>query len=98
MRVSVDKRIEKILRNFSRPDRARIDKVVELFLDKGFLLSEIHLKKLTRAIWELRAGRIRLLFGLVENEAIIVNAFIKKTAKTPLPEIRLAERRLADYI
>ena len=98
MKVSADKRIKKILYSFSEADRARIDRVVELFTDKGFLLSEIYLKKISKNVWELRPGRIRLLFGIIDDEAIIVNIFVKKTAKTPLKEIRLAESRLADYL
>ena len=98
MKVSTDRRTEKLLNRLSRPERARIARVVGLFSEKGFLLSELYLKKLTRSIWELRAGNIRLLFGIVENEAIIVNVFLKKTAKTPLKEIKLAEKRLVEYL
>lgn len=97
MRVSVDERVKKDLGRLSIPERARVNRVVNLFRDEGFLLNELHLKKLTRKIWELRPGRIRLLFGIAGDEAIIVNIFAKKTAKTPLKEIQLAERRIAEY-
>jgi len=98
MKVSVDKRVEKVLRTFSAIDRSRIDKVVELFQEQGFTLGEKYLKKLTKSIWELRPGRIRVLFGMVESEMIIVNVFMKKSMKTPNQEIILAERRIRDYI
>lgn len=98
MKVSTDKRVTKILYNFPVGERARINKVVELFEENGFLLNEIYLKKLSKKVWELRPGRIRLLFGIIGNEAIIVNIFVKKTAKTPLKEIKLAESRLAHYL
>ncbi len=98
MKVSIDRRTEKLLNRLSRPEKARIARVVGLFSEKGFLLSEIYLKKLTRSIWELRAGNIRLLFGVVEAEAIIVNVFLKKTAKTPPREIELASKRLMEYL
>ena len=65
MKVNIDKRVKKILYSFSETDRARINKVVELFTDKGFSLSEIYLKKLSKNIWELRPGRVRLLFGTI---------------------------------
>lgn len=98
MKVAVDKRIERILSSFSQSERARIDRVVDLFTDKGFLLSEIYLKKLSNNVWELRPGRVRLLFGVIDNKAIVVNAFLKKTQKTPLKEVKLAESRLTEYL
>lgn len=98
MKVSTDRRTEKLLNRLSRPERARVARVVGLFSEKGFSLSEIYLKKLTKLIWELRAGNVRLLFGVVESEAIIINIFLKKTAKTPLKEIDLANRRLMEYL
>mgnify|MGYP001563103860 CR=1 FL=1 len=98
MKVNIDKRVKKILYSFSETDRARINKVVELFTDKGFSLSEIYLKKLSKNIWELRPGRVRLLFGTIHGETIIVNIFVKKTTKAPLKEIRLAESRLVGYL
>jgi len=98
MKVTVEKRIERILSSFSQTERARIDRVVELFTDKGFLLSQIYLKKLSKTVWELRPGRVRLLFGIIDDEAIIVNVFLKKTQRTPLKEVKLAERRLTEYL
>ena len=98
MKVNVDKRVKKILYSFSKADRARIDRVVELFTDKGFSLNEIYLKKVSKKIWELRPGRVRLLFGIIDDEAVIITVFVKKTAKTPLRELRLAESRLAEYL
>ena len=98
MKVSVDPRIERPLQRFSKQERAKIAQVVHLFSSGGFGLGEKHLKKLTRNIWELRPGNTRLLFGVVQNRAMIVNVFMKKTNKTPPREIELAERRLAEYL
>lgn len=97
-RTFIDERVEKTLQSFTKPDRARIDRVRELFEEEGFALSELYLKKIAGSIWELRAGSIRLLFGAMKKEAIIVNAFRKKTAKTPSREIRLAEKRFKDHL
>lgn len=97
MNITSDKRVEKFLQHLSETDRARVNRTVQFFEEKGFLLDTRYLKKLTNKIWELRPGKIRLLFGIVKGEAIVVNAFIKKTQKTPLTELKLAERRLAEY-
>ncbi len=94
----LDKRIRKVIDNFTESDRARIRKTVGLFRTKGFIIGEDYLRKLTKHIWELRPGKIRLLFGMIEGTAVFVNVFIKKSQKTPLKEIKLAERRLSEYI
>lgn len=64
-----------------------------------------YFKKLvnTEDLWEVRVdvGRntFRLL-GFFDGRELIVltNSFQKKTQETPLPEIRLAEERKADYL
>lgn len=97
-KVHVDKRIRKKIAQFSRSDKVKIARITELFSERGFLLSEIYLKKLSDTIWELRPGRIRLLFGAIGNDAVIVNVFMKKTMKTPRKEIEIAERRFTEYL
>lgn len=95
--VISDKRTEKFLENLTEADRARVNRTVQFFGEKGFLLDTRYLKKLSSKIWELRPGRVRLLFGLAGGEAVVVNAFFKKSQKTPLKELKLAERRLTEY-
>lgn len=94
----LDEREHKIIIKFGQSDRARIDKLRSLFEDKGFSLTEVYLKKLTSKIWELRSGRVRLLFGIIAYKAYITNVFIKKSQKTPLKEIKLAEKRFKEYL
>ncbi len=56
IKVSVDRRVEKILDGFSKIEQSRIARTVKLFQDSGFLLDQRYLKKLTNKIWELRPG------------------------------------------
>lgn len=98
MRFYNDPRIDKQLRFLSRKDSSRIVQVSELFENAGFELTELYLKKLTKNIWELRAGRWRLLFGIIKQTAVAVHIFRKKTQKTPKHEIELAEKRLKEYL
>ena len=64
-----------------------------------------YLKKLvnTQDIWEVRvqiSGNIFRLLGFFDAESLIVlnHAFQKKTQKTPLKEIKIAENRKKDYL
>lgn len=97
MKVSNDSRVDKDIRALPYKDNSRVVQVINLFSNHGFNVREPYLKKLTKNLWELRAGRFRLLFGLIEGEAVIVNMFLKKTQKTPRKEIELAQKRLKEY-
>lgn len=98
MEVSNNPRVDRKIRSLALKDSARIVRIIDLFKESGFSLKDLFLKKLTRNLWELRTGRWRLMFGIVNNKAIIVNIFLKKTQKTPKKEIGLALRRLEEYL
>lgn len=98
MKIYVDPRADKIMKTLSKEDGAIVAKVVDLFQDYNYNLTEQHLKKLTKNLWELRAGRWRLLFGLVGGCTVIANILLKKTQKTPKKEIDLAIKRLKEYL
>jgi len=55
----------------------------------------------TGGLWELRVPfggqSFRLLFFIEGNLLVMVHAFFKKTAKTPLKEINTAINRMKDY-
>ena len=97
MKVIYDPRVDKIIRGLPEKHNSRVVGVVDLFIDGGFNLSALYLKKLKSQIWELRAGRYRLLFGTNGPNAVITNIFLKKTQRTPNLEIKLAVQRLKQY-
>lgn len=97
MRVLYHPKVYKVIRNLSENDNSRVIKVIDFFITYGFNLSELHLKKITRRVWELRAGRYRLLFGLIRSGIIITSIYYKKTQKTPKKVIKLSIQRLNEY-
>jgi phage-related protein len=97
-KVSIDPRVDRKIRFLSKQDSARIIGTIELFKENGFNLTELYLKKLTRGLWELRARKWRLLFGIIDKEAVIVSIFLKKAQKTPKKEIELGLQRLKEYL
>lgn len=97
MKVRNDPRVDKKIRFLPLKESAKIVSVIELFEVGGFSISELYLKKLRQGLWEFRAGRWRLLFGVIDNEGVIVNMFLKKTQKAPKKEVDLALRRLNEY-
>lgn len=64
-----------------------------------------YMKKLagTDGLWELRAaygGDAFRLLGFFDGPmlVVVVSGFMKKTERTPVPEIELAEQRRRDYL
>lgn len=97
MKVVYHPEVEKIIRSLSEKDESRVMNVIDLFLDYRFHLPQTYLKKITREIWELRTGRYRLLFGIINGDVVVVVFFMKKTRKTPKQDIERANRRLKQY-
>jgi phage-related protein len=77
--------------------------VLEFFEESNVIASQ-YFKKLknTDDIWEIRviySGNIFRLLGFFDlsNIFILTNGFVKKTQKTPMSEIRIAEKRKYEY-
>lgn len=97
MKVIYHPEVEDKILSLENADSARVYKLMDLFLKYKFSLSQLYLKKLTKGIWELRPGKYRLLFGMANENVIVVTIFKKQTQKTPMREIKLALRRLKEY-
>ena len=87
------------------PDSARAKMVrhIELLAAYGVLLKEPYTKQLRGKIRELRVadkiGAVRVLyFGFIEGRFILLHGFIKKTEKTPVREIDIAEKRMKGFL
>jgi phage-related protein len=56
-------------------------------------------KKLESELWELRSklsvGRARVIFSVEPKSLVLLHAFIKKSRKTPKPDLKTARKRLA---
>lgn len=54
-------------------------------------------RKLDQGLWEVRVdlpNRIaRVLFTIVDAQAVLLHGFIKKSQKTPAPDLAVAKRR-----
>ena len=97
LKVITDGRVKKFLETLSQADQARVPGFIELFEQNGFTLPSQYLKKLENNLWELRPGNVRLLLGKAGTNFIVVNAFKKKTQKTPRKEIETARKHIEEY-
>lgn len=83
--------------------KAKVFRTIELLKEYGVLLKEPYTKHIRGKIRELRIkdnqGAIRVLyFTYTGKRFILLHGFIKKTEKTPVQDIELAEKRLNDFI
>ena len=64
----------------------------------GTRIGEPIVKHIDGDIWELRPLSHRIFFFYrKDNEFVLLHHFVKKTNKTPLKEIKQAERNMEDY-
>lgn len=83
--------------------RAAIYEAVEVLCEEFPNIKNESIKPLKGKIWELRVtdyrGRQhRLLYVVIGRNFIILHVFTKKTRKTPVKDLQLAERRLKDVL
>lgn len=83
-------------------EAARVVRQIDLLEEFGTNLPFPYTSHIRGSIWELRVrtGRNRhriLYFASRGNRIVLLHAFLKSSAKTPEPDIRVAEARLKDY-
>ena len=91
--------IKKFIEKLSVNLRSKSVRSLELLEEFGLFTSPKYLKKITGTpLWELRVlGKISVRYLLIfsqRKEIIILNAFVKKTQKLPLREVKKAILRL----
>lgn len=95
--------VKEFLNSLSLPARARVVKLFNRLTEYGVLLKEPYTRQVRGKIRELRIrdnqGAIRILyFTYTGKRFILLHGFIKKTEKTPVQDIELAEKRMNDFI
>jgi phage-related protein len=93
------------LKSLPKKDAAKILREIDLLQEFGLSLGQPHLKKFTdtNGLWELRVklsnNNYRIFYFTVkDNTFVILNAFHKKTQKTPSRELSKAISYMNEYI
>ena len=98
--VKIDARAEKEFRKFSFEVQSEFKSLIQA-LSLGGRLELPNGKKIGRSLFEIRVkfgGEYRSIYAyLVSDKVIILHFFKKKTQKTPIKSIKVAERRLRYY-
>jgi len=91
--------VENEMKDFGAKSFARILRTVELLEEFGIGLDEDYVEQVEGKIWELRISRYRVLyFAFHGKQFVLLRAFMKKTRKTPRKEIKIAQKRMDDYV
>jgi phage-related protein len=98
MNVSViDEKTKKFIMELELSSRSKVSRLIDLLERYGEQIGSPHSKKLTKDIFELRTIgglAVRLLYVFHDRGAMILHGYIKKTQKTPIRELMIAERKL----
>ena len=87
------------IKSFSPKAIAKIVRTINLLSEIGILIGGDYVDHISEKLWELRVDRYRVLYFMVTGRKfVMLRAFIKKTRKTPIGEIRIAETRINDYL
>lgn len=91
-------KVKKFLETLDKTRRARIDRFYDLFEEYGRFLGSRYLKKITKNVWELRPGDVRLFLTIRGHKAFVVHAMRKKTQKIPKRDLNLMIKRIKEEI
>lgn len=99
--IEIDVRAAKEIDTFSEDVKIKITALLDILSRDGFL-KEPNGKRIDEDIFEIRikhSGQFRVLYAyMVKSKVLVLSAFVKKTQKTPLKEIKKAKKRLIQHI
>ena len=84
-------------------DQAVIAASLEELEENGFAAKGVRFRQIQGKLWEIKikapSGGYRFLYGMTGGrDLIILHVFKKKTQQTPLKEIKIALKRLKEYL
>ena len=84
------------LRRLPKPERQTIGREIRT-LQFGWPLGMPLVRKIEHGIWELRVGldkrAARVIFTVIDDTAVLIHGFIKKSRKIPGSDLALLRRR-----
>ena len=89
-------KVEKFADGLDSAQKARIDRLYDLFENYGPNLPSRYLKKVAKDIWELRPGDVRLFLTIKGNKGLVVHGIRKKSRKIPKKDLNLAAKRIRE--
>lgn len=98
MNIITDPRVDKQILKLNQRDQAKINEYIELFNEYGFDLSQKYLKKINRAVWELRPGLWRIFILVIKPNCYVIHLMRKQSQKITKETKKIIEQRTKEYI
>jgi len=95
--------VEDFISGLSKVDQARFADVFEGIENYGLGCPRVQFKQLRGKLWEVKfnapSGGYRIAYVVVElNTMVWLHAFKKKTQKTPIGDLEIAEKRMKEVL
>jgi phage-related protein len=95
--------LKKFIDKLPEKDQARFNEVFNEIETHGLNASRLIFKPIEGKLWEIKfkseSKGYRILYVLVEQDMMIwLHAFVKKTQKTPVNELKVARQRLKEVL
>jgi phage-related protein len=95
--------LKKFIDKLPEKDQARFNEVFNEIEAHGLNASRLIFKPIEGKLWEIKfkseSKGYRILYVLVEQDMMIwLHAFVKKTQKTPVNELKVARQRLKEVL
>jgi phage-related protein len=97
--ASGDEPVRDWLRELKREDRRAIGEDIKT-AQFGWPLGMPLVRKMEAGLWEIRSridhGMARVLFTVVDSTMVLLHGFVKKSAKTPAADLKIAKQRRSE--
>ncbi|MEK7521639.1 MAG: type II toxin-antitoxin system RelE/ParE family toxin [Patescibacteria group bacterium] len=93
--------VKEFIEEQDRTTITRINLSIRLLIDYGPFLKPPDIKKLQNRLYELRIpgkSSVRIFYTIIKGEYYLLHAFIKKSQKTPVKELKVAIDRMREIV
>ena len=99
MKIETHPDVYELLQTFDKRTKGKFAQVIDTLIECGFRITMPHSKKIVNDLFELRISgsvEVRVFYTFYCDKAYLLYAFIKKSKKIPLKEMRIALRRKSE--
>lgn len=92
----IDTQLEDFIESLSDATGTRVMRMIDYLEQHGHQIRMPYTKKISKDLFELRiqgAEQVRIFFTYHRGKIVLLHAFIKKSQRIPLQEIRMAEQK-----
>lgn len=90
--------VNSFIKSLDRPTQAKVVRLVRSLEQLGPKICMPYSKPLGNGLYELRIRgkqEVRIIYGYLNESIVLLHGFIKKTQKTPIKEINIAQKRMS---